>query len=103
MPFDYNQIRVFTWNVHRHRYETAYREHNLEGVLPVTISHENFGKEGTLPVFTLRVRDDEGKIVEKKYRLNTPIVKRVYAPGEEPVKAAPVSSGKAGRKRGRRR
>ena len=25
MPFDYNQIRVFTWNVRRHRYETVTR------------------------------------------------------------------------------
>ncbi len=101
MPFDYNQIRVFTWNVRRHRYETAYREHKLDGVLPVTISHEDFGKEGTLPVFTLRVRDDEGKVVEKKYKLNTPIVRRVYAPGDEPVKAAPVSSGRKRRHGGR--
>ena len=46
MPFDFNQIRVFTWNVKRHRYETAYRERNLNGVLPVTLSHENFRKRG---------------------------------------------------------
>ncbi|MBA3913136.1 MAG: SH3 domain-containing protein [Acidobacteriales bacterium] len=86
LPFDFDQIRVFTWNVRRHRYETAYREHNLNGVLPVTISHEDFGKEGSLPVFTLRVRDDQGQITEKKYKLNTPIVRRVYAPGEEPAR-----------------
>lgn len=81
LPFDYNQIRVFTWNLRRHRYETAYREHNLDGVLPVTLSQENFDKEGTLPVFVLRVRDDAGNIVERKYKLNTPIVRRVLPPG----------------------
>lgn len=86
MPFDFNQIRVFTWNVKRHRYETAYREHNLDGMLPVTISHEDFGKEGTLPVFVLRVKDDSGKMLERKYKLNTPMVRRVLAPGEEPSK-----------------
>lgn len=86
MPFDYNQVRVFTWNVKRHRYETAYRERNLDGVLPVTISQENFEKEGTLPVFILRVKDDNSNVMERKYKLNTPIVRRVLAPGEEASK-----------------
>ncbi len=91
LPFDFNQIRVFTWNVKRHRYETAYRE-RMEGVLPVTVSQENFDKEGTLPVFTIRVQDDNGNVSERKYKLNTPIVRRVYAPGEEPVHATPKRS-----------
>jgi SH3-like domain-containing protein len=77
LPFDYNQARVFTWNVKRHRYETAYRERSLNGVLPVTVSHEDFGKEGDLPTFTLRVKDSAGNIVERKYKMNTPIVRRV--------------------------
>ncbi len=84
LPFDFNQIRVFTWNVKRHRYETAYRE-RMEGVLPVTVSQENFDKEGVLPAFVIRVRDENGNISERKYKLNTPIVRRVYAPGEEPA------------------
>ena len=83
MPFDYNQIRVFTWNVRRHRYETAYHERLSNGVLPVTVTHENFEKEGNLPVFILPVKDDAGNVSERKYKLNTPVVRRVYAPGEE--------------------
>ncbi len=86
MPFDYNQVRVFTWNLKRHRYETAYRERNLNGVLPMTVSHEDFEREGTLPVFLLRVREGNGNVVERKYKLNTPIVRRVLAPGEPPSK-----------------
>jgi len=85
MPFDYNQIRVFTWNVKRHRYETAYREHNVDGVLPVTVAQESFDKEGMLPVFILRVKDENGNVTERKYKLNTPIVRRVLAPGESSV------------------
>jgi hypothetical protein len=81
-------VRVFTWNVKRHRYETAYRERNLDGVLPVTVSQENFEKEGMLPVFVLRVQDDSGNVSERKYKLNTPIVRRVLAPGEQPSKPA---------------
>ena len=77
LPFDYNQARVFTWNVKRHRYETAYRERNLNGVFPVTVSHEVFGKEGDLPTFTLRTKDGSGNVVEREYKMNTPIVKKV--------------------------
>jgi SH3-like domain-containing protein len=88
LPFDYNQVRVFTWNVRKHRYETAYRERNLDGVFPVTVTRENFDKEGTLPVFILKVRDEQGNVVDRKYKLNTPIVRRVLAPGEVPQRAA---------------
>jgi len=87
MPYDYNQIRVFTWNVRKHRYETAYRERKLDGVLPVTVTHENFEKEGNLPVFIVRVRDDAGNVGERKYKLNTPIVRRVLGQGEVPSKS----------------
>jgi SH3-like domain-containing protein len=89
LPYDYDQVRVFTWNVKRHRYETAYRERNLNGVLPVKVSQENFGKEGTLPVFVLQVKDDNGNLSERKYKMNTPIVRRVLAPGEEKETSAP--------------
>jgi len=100
LPFDFNQIRVFTWNVKRHRYETAYRE-RMQGVLPVTVSEEDFDKEGVLPAFTIRVLDENGNVSQRKYKLNTPIVRRVYAPGEEPARTInkkPVSK-KAKRRR----
>ena len=95
MPFDFNQIRVYTWNVRRHRYETAYRERNLNGALPVTLTHESFDKEGDLPVFVVRVKDDAGNLLERKYKLNTPIVRRVLAPGEQ--KEAAVHQSSAGK------
>ena len=82
LPYDYDQVRVFTWNVRKHRYETAYRVHGLDGVLPVTLATESFDKEGTLPVFVLRTKDDAGNVTDRKYKLNTPIVRRVLAPGE---------------------
>jgi len=88
LPYDYDQIRVFTWNVRKHRYETAYHEHGLNGVLPVTVAHEDFDKEGTLPVFTLQVRDDDGNLIARKYKMNTPVVRRVLASGE--VASRPV-------------
>jgi len=88
LPYDFDQIRVFTWNVRKHRYETAYREHGLNGILPVTLTTQNFDKEGNLPVFELHTKDDSGNTKELKYKLNTPIVRRVLAPGEAPTKAS---------------
>lgn len=87
LPFDFNQIRIFTWNIKRHRYETAYRE-RMEGTLPVSVSQESFDKEGVLPTFTIRVRDENANVRERKYKLNTPMVRRVYAPGEEATRKA---------------
>ncbi len=98
LPFDFNQFRVFTWNVRRHRYETAYRE-RIEGMLPVEVSQEDFGKEDVLPAFTIRVLDDSGNVSERKYKLNTPMVRRVYAPGEEPVHASAAKRTTRRRKR----
>ncbi len=101
-PYDYDQVRVFTWNVRKHRYETAYREHGLNGFLPVTVTSENFDKEGTLPVFILHVKDDNGNVHDRKYKLNTPMVRRVLAPGEQ--KDAPRSAASvAARNKSRRR
>ena len=94
MPSDFNQIRVFTWNVRKHRYETAYRERNLAGVFPVTLGQETFDKEGTLPTFTVRVQDEQGNVSERKYKLNTPIVRRVLALGEKVEKASARGRGR---------
>jgi len=45
----------------------------------------------------LREKDDNGNIVERKYKLNTPMVRRVLAPGEEPSK--PIRKPAAARRR----
>ncbi len=85
LPDDYNQVRVFTWNAQRSRYETAYRERKLAGRLPVTVGREDFGKEGKLPVFTLRLAAAEGASTEIKYKLNGVMVRRVTAPPGKPA------------------
>ena len=83
MPFDFNQVRVFTWNLKRHRYETAYRERKLSGFLPVNVARESFDKEGNLPVFEIHLKDVDGNVVQRKYKLNGPIVRRVLTPEEQ--------------------
>lgn len=96
MPFDYNQIRVFSWNVKKHRYETAYRERKLQGELPVTVGQQDFDKEGKLPTFVLHVKDDDGNVDVRTYKMNGVMVRRVLPPGEEKpaTKAAPAAKRK---------
>lgn len=95
-PVDFNQIRVFTWNRKRQRYETAYRERKLNGFLPARVGEEDFGKDGKLPVFIIRVQDAAGKTSERKYKLNGVMVRRVLAPEEEQA-----GSSKTGKNRSR--
>lgn len=95
LPFDYNQLRVFTWNGRKHRYETAYRERNLNGFFPVLVGHEVFDKEGNLPYFVITVKDDAGNAIARKYKLNGPIVRRVLSAGEQQQEAAEKAARRA--------
>jgi SH3-like domain-containing protein len=87
-PWDFSQIRVFSWNARKHRYETAYREHNIVGYFPVKTATEDFGKEGILPTFTIRKKNEDGSITERKYRMIGPIVREVKSEGEQPKAAS---------------
>jgi hypothetical protein len=97
LPWDYNQIRVFTRNRAKHRYETAYRERDMEGYLPVKVGHQTFDKEGDLPTFTIRKKNDQGQIVDVTYKLNGPIVHRVLTPEEEAAEKQKHSAAVAAR------
>ena len=83
LPYDFDQIRVFTWNQKKERYETAYREH-LTGDLPIQVTTQDFGKDGHLPVFTLLAKEGDQPFQERKYSLNGVLVRRVLAPGDVP-------------------
>src|SRR5580765_2021897 len=82
LPYDFSQARVFTWNVRKHRYETAYRERDLAGILPVTLGGKDFEKEGNIRTIEMRTKEDDGSVHDRTYKFNPPIVRRVLAPGE---------------------
>jgi hypothetical protein len=105
LPYDFDQVRVFTWNLKKHRYETAFREKNIVGYLPVEIktSKNPYAKDASasieMPAFTYRVLAAEapapvpdpvtgvvtpGKTIAKMYRLEGNITRRIIAPGTQP-------------------
>jgi SH3-like domain-containing protein len=132
LSYDFNQVRVFTWNIKKHRYETGFRDRNIEGYLPVkvTMASDPYGKlpAATIPAptFSYRVLSDEagpvvpdpvtgaivpGKTVVKTYRLEGNLVRRVIQPGTTaPAEAHPepvsekkkAAAGQGGRGRKKR-
>lgn len=48
LPFDFDQVRVFTWDTKRHRYGTAFRERNLLGFFPVKVTRQSVAADGTV-------------------------------------------------------
>ena len=67
-PYDFDSWRVFLWNRRRHRYETSYRQRNLEGYFPVTVDPVDpnvFGR-----TFRLVTKDGDGTIRQRTYRFD---------------------------------
>jgi hypothetical protein len=104
LPYDFDQIRVFTWNIRKHRYETAYRLRNLQGYLPVKVSTQDFDKEGQEPVFTVKTASDDSVAIDPAtgaakpanlqtltFRLEGAIVKKVEPPSATPPAPPPAA------------
>lgn len=104
LPYDFDQVRVFTWNTKKHRYETAYRQRNVQGYLPVKVSEAKNAQGQSVPEFSITVAtSDEVKVDPRtgatrpaqtdvlRYQLEGGMVKRVTTGGPAPVPATAKS------------
>jgi hypothetical protein len=72
---DFTELRVYTWNSRRSRYETAFIDRNICGKLPIRVSKNSLGQAE----FRFRLMDTNEEV---GYRLEQTIVRRIREEGE---------------------
>ena len=72
LPYDFDSWRVFLWNARRHRYETSYRQRDLEGYFPVHVDPAEAGKTRT---FQLVSKDRDGQLRKRSYTFDGTLVR----------------------------
>jgi hypothetical protein len=117
LPYDFDQVRVFTWNTRKHRYETAYRQREIEGYLPLTVG-TTFADNQQEPEFSFKVATGGDVSIDpatgvahpaqtetESFRLEGVIVKKIGAPTAPAARPAGAEAAKkkAAEKHKRRR
>jgi hypothetical protein len=72
LAYDFNQVRVFTWNVRKHRYETAFRQRNLQGYLPVVVTAQTERATGPAPTFQIKQGIGDSVTIDPDTGASTP-------------------------------
>jgi hypothetical protein len=89
---DFTTLRVYTWNLRKTRYETAFIENDLCGQMPVRIG------KGPKNEPEFRFHEMDGSKEERVYRLIQTVVRRIREDGSAPAKKGSARTSKAAAK-----
>jgi hypothetical protein len=106
LPYDFDQVRVFTWDTRRHRYGTAFRLRDVAGFFPVkVVPGDAASTNSPAPVFSFQVAAGDAVSLDPEtgsahaaqletmmYRMERNLVRRVLPAG---ASAAPEARQKA--------
>jgi hypothetical protein len=71
-PFDYNEVRIFTWSVRHHRYETAFRLRPIAGFLPVKTGMEKGPDGSEIPTFSFVIAGNDNVVTDPATGITRP-------------------------------